>query len=95
MNLIRWISPRSVKETFIPAIDYRYPFMKPGKTEAAADALEDLGDKLGVQIEELKGHLGALGGSLRERLESAGDKARAEAEGKKIDVETGDDADSN
>jgi 1-pyrroline-5-carboxylate dehydrogenase len=26
-NLIRWVSPRTVKETFIPARDYRYPFM--------------------------------------------------------------------
>ena len=26
-NLIRWVSPRSLKETFIPATDYRYPFM--------------------------------------------------------------------
>jgi len=26
-NLIRWVSPRSVKETFIPASDYRYPFL--------------------------------------------------------------------
>jgi 1-pyrroline-5-carboxylate dehydrogenase len=26
-NLIRWVSPRSLKETFIPAKDYRYPFM--------------------------------------------------------------------
>jgi 1-pyrroline-5-carboxylate dehydrogenase len=26
-NLIRWVSPRSIKETFIPARDYRYPFM--------------------------------------------------------------------
>mgnify|MGYP001814856513 FL=1 len=91
LNLIRWISPRSVKETFVPALDYRYPFMKPGKTEAAAEALEDLGEKLGVQIEELKGHLGALGGSLKERLEGAVEKARAETEGKKVDIETGDD----
>ena len=95
LNLIRWISPRSVKETFLPALDYRYPFMKPGKTEAAADALEDIGEKLGVQIEELKSHLGALGGSLKERLEGAVDKARADTQGKKIDVEAGDDADSN
>ncbi len=28
-NLIRWISPRSVKETFVPPVDYRYPFMNP------------------------------------------------------------------
>ncbi len=28
-NLIRWVSPRTIKETFIPATDYRYPFMAP------------------------------------------------------------------
>jgi 1-pyrroline-5-carboxylate dehydrogenase len=27
LNLVRWISPRSVKETFSPPTDYRYPFM--------------------------------------------------------------------
>jgi 1-pyrroline-5-carboxylate dehydrogenase len=27
LNLFRWLSPRSVKETFLPADDYRYPFM--------------------------------------------------------------------
>jgi 1-pyrroline-5-carboxylate dehydrogenase len=26
-NLIRWTSPRTVKETFVSATDYRYPFM--------------------------------------------------------------------
>jgi 1-pyrroline-5-carboxylate dehydrogenase len=26
-NLIRWVTPRTVKETFIPATDYRYPFL--------------------------------------------------------------------
>jgi 1-pyrroline-5-carboxylate dehydrogenase len=26
-NLIRWVSPRTVKETFVPTTDYRYPFM--------------------------------------------------------------------
>jgi 1-pyrroline-5-carboxylate dehydrogenase len=26
-NLIRWVSPRTIKETFVPAKDYRYPFM--------------------------------------------------------------------
>jgi 1-pyrroline-5-carboxylate dehydrogenase len=26
-NLIRWVSPRSIKETFAPPTDYRYPFM--------------------------------------------------------------------
>src|SRR5207247_11412385 len=28
-NLIRWVSPRSIKETFVPPTDYRYPFMAP------------------------------------------------------------------
>ncbi len=28
-NLIRWVSPRTVKETFVPPTDYRYPFMAP------------------------------------------------------------------
>jgi 1-pyrroline-5-carboxylate dehydrogenase len=28
-NLIRWVSPRTVKETFVPATDYRYPFLAP------------------------------------------------------------------
>lgn len=27
MNLLRWVSARSIKETFDPATDYRYPFM--------------------------------------------------------------------
>jgi 1-pyrroline-5-carboxylate dehydrogenase len=27
VNLLRWTSPRSIKETFVPAKDYRYPFM--------------------------------------------------------------------
>ncbi len=26
LNLLRWLSPRTVKETFAPARDYRYPF---------------------------------------------------------------------
>jgi 1-pyrroline-5-carboxylate dehydrogenase len=28
-NLIRWVSPRTIKETFDPPTDYRYPFMDP------------------------------------------------------------------
>ena len=27
LNLIRWVSPRTIKETFLPAKDYRYPFL--------------------------------------------------------------------
>jgi len=28
LNLLRWVCPRTIKETFIPASDYRYPFME-------------------------------------------------------------------
>ncbi len=27
LNLLRWVSPRTIKETFVPATDYRYPFL--------------------------------------------------------------------
>ncbi|MDX9726684.1 MAG: L-glutamate gamma-semialdehyde dehydrogenase [Bacteroidales bacterium] len=27
LNLLRWVSPRTVKETFIPATDFRYPYL--------------------------------------------------------------------
>lgn len=27
LNLLRWVSPRSIKETFVSPTDYRYPFM--------------------------------------------------------------------
>jgi 1-pyrroline-5-carboxylate dehydrogenase len=27
-HLIRWVSPGKVKETLIPAIDFKYPYMK-------------------------------------------------------------------
>ena len=28
LNLLRWVSPRLIKETFVPASDYRYPFLE-------------------------------------------------------------------
>jgi len=27
MNLLRWVSARTIKGTFVPATDYRYPFL--------------------------------------------------------------------
>jgi 1-pyrroline-5-carboxylate dehydrogenase len=30
LNMLRWTSPRSIKETFSPPKDYRYPFMSDG-----------------------------------------------------------------
>lgn len=28
VNLLRWVSPRTIKETFVPATDYKYPFLQ-------------------------------------------------------------------
>jgi 1-pyrroline-5-carboxylate dehydrogenase len=28
LNLLRWVSPRTIKETFNPPINYRYPFLE-------------------------------------------------------------------
>ena len=32
-NLVRWVSPRTIKETFSPPTDYRYPYMAPEKDD--------------------------------------------------------------
>jgi 1-pyrroline-5-carboxylate dehydrogenase len=32
-NLVRWVSPRTIKETFSPPTDYRYPFMDAEKDD--------------------------------------------------------------
>jgi 1-pyrroline-5-carboxylate dehydrogenase len=31
LNLLRWVSPRAIKETFVAPTDFRYPFMQPGE----------------------------------------------------------------
>ncbi|MBC5993733.1 L-glutamate gamma-semialdehyde dehydrogenase [Pontibacter cellulosilyticus] len=31
LNLLRWVSARSIKETFVPPVDYRYPFLGENK----------------------------------------------------------------
>ena len=28
INLLRWVSPRTIKETFLPPTDYKYPFLQ-------------------------------------------------------------------
>jgi 1-pyrroline-5-carboxylate dehydrogenase len=34
-NLIRWVSPRTIKETFVPPTDYRYPFLAAEPTDGS------------------------------------------------------------
>lgn len=33
LNLLRWVSPRTIKETLIPPTDFKYPFMKEGSCQ--------------------------------------------------------------
>jgi len=30
LNLVRWVNPRTIKETFVPPTNFRYPYMEPG-----------------------------------------------------------------
>ena len=41
LNLLRWVSPRTIKETFVPVTDYRYPFL-------GAEPKEDLNQDKGL-----------------------------------------------
>lgn len=77
LNLVRWVSPRSIKETFVPPTDFKYPFMKAD----LGDTMEELGHRLGEQVGEIREHLGALSGSLRERFGSVVDREGDEAAG--------------
>jgi 1-pyrroline-5-carboxylate dehydrogenase len=29
LNLVRWVSPRTIKETFVPPSGFAYPYMQP------------------------------------------------------------------
>ena len=40
-NLLRWVSPRLIKETFVSPEDYRYPFLLEEKTEKITTNQED------------------------------------------------------
>ncbi len=31
INLLRWVAPRTIKELFVPPVDYKYPFLVPDK----------------------------------------------------------------
>ncbi len=50
LNLVRWVSPRAVKETFNPPTHFAYPFLAPDaadETDAAAAMGAEAGDGLG------------------------------------------------
>jgi 1-pyrroline-5-carboxylate dehydrogenase len=37
-NLMKWVSPRAIKETFVPPTDYRYPFLEPERHTSSVEA---------------------------------------------------------
>jgi 1-pyrroline-5-carboxylate dehydrogenase len=41
LNLLRWVSPRTVKETYSPPTDWRYPFMGDQRREPAREMSEE------------------------------------------------------
>ena len=44
-NLIRWVSPRTIKETFVPPRDYRYPFLSPDGASADGSGTSGSADR--------------------------------------------------
>ncbi|GAB2545750.1 L-glutamate gamma-semialdehyde dehydrogenase [Rufibacter soli] len=36
LNLLRWTTARTIKETFVPPVDYRYPFLQSGSAKEGA-----------------------------------------------------------
>ena len=73
LNLLRWVSPRTIKERFNPPTDYRYPFL--GSDRKLSELKDELREKFGDRAGDIREHLEGLGGSLKEQLARALEKA--------------------
>ncbi|MGD8495539.1 MAG: L-glutamate gamma-semialdehyde dehydrogenase [Gemmatimonadales bacterium] len=73
LNLLRWVSPRTIKERFDPPTDYRYPFL--GSDRKLDELKDELREKFGDRAGDIREQLGELGGSLKEQLARALEKA--------------------
>jgi len=73
LNLLRWVSPRTIKERFDPPTDYRYPFL--GSDRKLDELKDELREKFGDRAGDIREQLGELGGSLKEQLARALAKA--------------------
>jgi 1-pyrroline-5-carboxylate dehydrogenase len=76
LNLLRWVSPRTIKERFNPPSDYRYPFL--GSDRRLSELKDELRDRFGDRAGDIKDQLGDLGGSLKDQLTRLLDKAEHE-----------------
>lgn len=45
-NLLRWVNTRTIKETFVPPTDYKYPFLKESTIETVEKEVETAIEKL-------------------------------------------------
>jgi 1-pyrroline-5-carboxylate dehydrogenase len=73
LNLLRWVSPRTIKETFSPPDDYRYPFL--GSDRKLDELKDELRERFGDRAGDIREQLGELGGSLKEQLARVLEKA--------------------
>ena len=76
LNLLRWVSPRTIKETFDPPSDYRYPFL--GSDRRLNELKDELRDRFGDRAGDIRGQLGGLGGTLKDQLTKLLDRAEHE-----------------
>jgi 1-pyrroline-5-carboxylate dehydrogenase len=53
-NLLRWVSNRTIKETFVPPTDYRYPFLQESTIETVEKEVESAVEKLKEFGKDLK-----------------------------------------
>ena len=58
-NLLRWVNTRTIKETFVPATDYKYPFLQESsietvekEVESAIEKLKELGKDLSTKFKK-------------------------------------------
>jgi 1-pyrroline-5-carboxylate dehydrogenase len=73
LNLLRWVSPRTIKETFDPPSDFRYSFL--GSDRKLAELKDELRERFGDRAGDIRGQLEGLGGSLKDQLTRVLDKA--------------------
>jgi len=66
LNLLRWVSPRTIKETFDPPSDYRYPFL--GSDPKLSELKDELRERFGDRAGDIRENLSGLGGSLKDNL---------------------------
>lgn len=53
-NLLRWVSPRTIKEIFVPPTDYRYPFLDESTVETVGKTVQTMEKEMKNVIGKLK-----------------------------------------